>query len=170
MFFLSIWVSRGPCWRSFWCLGAPRSTKRSRHGSQDASRSDLENFGTFPRRKASPLLEHAFLFFLCFLCYFFAVLKKFAKKTPKRVCPEGLRRVPVSTGAHFSLLQPNPNRTPKWEPKGSVLGAKVSTKLLFRGFFQGAFLGHFWKGPKEHWQSSSGGFRVPGVGGRGELL
>ena len=27
---------------------------------------------------------------------------------PKRVCPESLRRVPVSTGAQFSLLQPNP--------------------------------------------------------------
>ena len=51
--------------------------------------------------------------------------------TPKRVCSEGLRRVPVSTGAQFSLLQPNPKRAPKWEPKWSVLGAKVVTILLF---------------------------------------
>ncbi len=46
------------------------------------------------------------------------------------VCPEGLRRVPVSTGAQFSLLQPNPKRAPKREPK-SVLGGKVLTILLF---------------------------------------
>ena len=39
--------------------------------------------------------------------------------------------VPVSTGAHFSLLQPNPKRAPKWEPKWSVLGTKVVTILLF---------------------------------------
>ena len=47
------------------------------------------------------------------------------------VSPEGLRRVPVSTGAQFSLLQPSPKRAPKWEPKWSVLGAKVITILLF---------------------------------------
>ena len=29
------------------------------------------------------------------------------------VCPEGLRRVPVSTAAQFSLLQPCPKRAPK---------------------------------------------------------
>ena len=81
-------------------------------------------------------MEHVFLL-VGVVCYLFAVLKKLAKKTPKRVCPEGLRRVPVSTGAHFSLLQPNPKRIPKWEPKGSVLGAKVSTILLFVGFVEG---------------------------------
>ncbi len=51
--------------------------------------------------------------------------------TPRRVCPESLRRVPVSTGAQFSLLQPNPKKAPKWKPKWSVLGAKVITILLF---------------------------------------
>ena len=68
---------------------------------------------------------------LCFFHYLFGELKKLAKMTPKRVCPESLRRVPVSTGAQFSLLQPNPKRAPKWEPKWSVLGAKVVTILLF---------------------------------------
>ncbi len=51
--------------------------------------------------------------------------------TPKGVCPEGLRRVPVSAGAQFLLLQPSPKRPPTWEPKWSVLGAKVVTILLF---------------------------------------
>ena len=46
-----------------------------------------------------------------------------------RVCPEGLRRVPVSTGAQFSLLQPGPKRAPKWEPKWSVLGSRILTIL-----------------------------------------
>ena len=32
------------------------------------------------------------------------------------VSPEGLRRVPVYTGARFSLLQPEPEKVPKWDP------------------------------------------------------
>ncbi len=51
------------------------------------------------------------------------------------VCPEGLRRVPVSTGAQFSLLQPDPKRAPKWEPKWSLLGSQIRTILT---------LGHHW--------------------------
>ena len=47
------------------------------------------------------------------------------------VCQEGLRRVPVYTGAQFSLLQPDPKRAPKWEPKWSLLRAKFATMLLF---------------------------------------
>ena len=43
---------------------------------------------------------------LCFFRCFLGVLKQLAKMTPKRICPESLRRVPVPTGAQFSLLQP----------------------------------------------------------------
>ncbi len=45
------------------------------------------------------------------------------------VCLEGLRRVPVSTVAQFSLLQPGPKRVPKWEPKWSLLGSQIRTIL-----------------------------------------
>ncbi len=45
------------------------------------------------------------------------------------VCPESLRRVPVYMGAQFSLLQPDPKRTPKWEPKWSLLGSQIRTLL-----------------------------------------
>ncbi len=41
----------------------------------------------------------------------------------------GLRRVPVHTGAQFSLLQPDPKKAPKWEPKWSVLGSQIPTIL-----------------------------------------
>ncbi len=45
------------------------------------------------------------------------------------VCLEGLRRVTIYTGAQFSLLQPDPKRAPKWEPKWSLLGSQIRTIL-----------------------------------------
>ena len=35
----------------------------------------------------------------------------------------------VYTRAQFSLLQPDPKKTPKWEPKWSVLGSRIPTIL-----------------------------------------
>ncbi len=46
------------------------------------------------------------------------------------VCPESLRRVHSHAIAQFSLLQPDPKRVPKWEPKWSLLSAKFVTTLL----------------------------------------
>ncbi len=73
------------------------------------------------------LIVLLFLFPLLFGC-----TEKVSEMTPKRVCPESLGRVPVSTGAQFSFLQPNRNRAPKRVPKWSFWGAKVLTILLFR--------------------------------------
>ena len=47
------------------------------------------------------------------------------------VCPEGLRRVPVYTGAQFSLLQPDPKRAPKWEPTWNVWDPKSELYSLW---------------------------------------
>ena len=121
----------GPFWDHFWSLGL--------------------NFGDLGLRGCktpvghtclAPILEPFWrpfgllLFFRASLLrvfrYFLGVLKKLAKMTPKRVCPESLGRVPVSTGAQFSFLQPNRNRAPKRVPKWSFWGAKVLTILLFR--------------------------------------
>ena len=40
------------------------------------------------------------------------------------VCPDGLRKVSVGTEVQFSLLEAEPKRAPKWEPKWSVLGSQ----------------------------------------------
>ncbi len=70
-----------------------------------------------------PLLE-SFLDTFSFLFVFRAsgTLKKGVRERVQKytsffvdfgVSPEGLRRVPVSTAAQFSLLQPEPKRAPK---------------------------------------------------------
>ena len=69
---------------------------------------------------------------LSFFRYCLGVLKKLAEMTPTRVCPESLGRVPISTGAQFSFLEPNRNRAPKRMPKWSFWGATVLTILLVR--------------------------------------
>ena len=48
------------------------------------------------------------------------------------VSPGGQNWVPVYTRAQFSLLQPDSKKTPKWEPKWSVLGSRIPTILTLR--------------------------------------
>ena len=63
------------------------------------------------------------------LVTFLRTLRKQRKWSHFGTSREGVRRVPVSTGARFSILQPNPKRAPKWEPKWSVLGSQIRTIL-----------------------------------------
>ena len=131
LFFDMVW----PCWDHFGIIFGHWDSISETLGSEGVK----HKLGTLCWL---PLWSHfgdllAHLFFvrasvLRLFRYFLGVLKKLAKMTPKKVCPESLGRVPVSTGAQFSFLEPNRNRAPKRMPKWSFGGAKVLTILLFR--------------------------------------
>ena len=108
-------------------------------GPPEGSRSHKHAFSPISGRTSSPFGGFLGHLFGTFFCWSLRDIKKVGLGGPSKlvhfffidfgVCPEGLRRVPVSTVAQFSLLQPDPKRDPKWEPKWSLLGSQIRTIL-----------------------------------------
>ena len=131
--FCRFWVSWGPFWRSFWCLGTPRSTKRSRHGAQDASRSGFGEFRRHSGEKRSPLLEH-FFDFLVLCSLLFCSTEKVSQKDSQKGLPGGPQegsRLDGSSFFHFC------SRTQKGLQNGSQNGAFWEPRSPLYYFLEG---------------------------------
>ena len=84
---------------------------------------DLENFGTFPRRKAPPLLEHFFVF-----CVFVSLLlcstEKVSQKDSQKDLPGGPQEGSRLGGSSFFTFAAEPKKDSKMGAKMERLGSQ----------------------------------------------